>query len=483
MDTQTGVVIKEFNIEGCDKIMFHGDQRTITLIQDQYIHTYDALDGSQLWEGRADSSPHTELGAHWTNGDTLWFATTFESDGESVVNVHRLQPAGPLLVVYSFPSLPQSKYFSFSPVSFHASFATEDGFTIFDVQDSKLLLQTRADHSYNPSSGQFSPDGCFFSCEPLHHEILIWQNASTGYVPWRSLRLRFSHAEYLWSPTSMSIMCWGEFGVWLLDPGNHPSPSLPNEVQPSKQYCNHLVAYSADRAYIATVQEDCGVVTVLNCLSGTSWQFTDTGMETQDIRIAENTIFVVDKHKLLGWAIETDMAIHGAPNARKVTVDEILTTIGGEKVLTLSHDCSQIVLAKGWEVLIYNVKTQQVIHGHRKRDSGDVRLSPDGLHMWFCTLDYHNYCFVELEGVGSRDHNQVIQGCKKDGQILFNRTSPCGYHVELDAKWVTDPSNRKLLWLSPSWRTSHWGGIRWDDNFLALLDHHHPGPIIIKFKH
>ena len=464
-DSQTGVVIREFDIEGSHKIMFHGDQRTITFIGFNNIYTYDVLDGAQLWKGRSNSSFQTKVAAHWTHGDTIWFVTTFESDGEFVVNVHKLQPVGPPLVVSSFPSPLQSECFAFSPVTFHASFRIGDWVTIFDIQDSKLLLQTRVALGYTPLPGKFSPDGCFFACEQSQGEILVWQNAPTGYVPWRSLRLRFSPNGYSWSPTSMSILCWTKRGIWLLDLGNHPSYSLPDEVQPPNQYGQHLVAYSADRAYVATVLRHCGVVTVINCHTGASWQFTDTGMEIQDIRIVDNTIFVVDKHKLLGWAIEKNMEIGGAPSARRVTVDETLTINGGEKVSILSHDCLQIAFIKLDEISVYNVKTQQTIHRYMDYSIADIRFSPDGLHLWFYHSDY-GYTVVGLEGAErSWGYKRVIQGGKKDGQILFNHTSPCGYHVGLHAKWVTDSSSRKLLWLPPSWRTGHWRCIRWDDNF------------------
>ena len=51
-DTQTGVVIKIFDIQDFGKVMFHGDQRTITLIPlKRPFYTYNALSSILLCQG------------------------------------------------------------------------------------------------------------------------------------------------------------------------------------------------------------------------------------------------------------------------------------------------------------------------------------------------------------------------------------------------------------------------------------------------
>lgn len=90
-DTQTGVVIQEVGTSNFGKIMFHRDQKTITLApsgQSQLIYTYNALSGILLCKDIILPYGYHWLGAHWTHGDTLWFATQLET----TVNIYKLQP-------------------------------------------------------------------------------------------------------------------------------------------------------------------------------------------------------------------------------------------------------------------------------------------------------------------------------------------------------------------------------------------------------
>ena len=187
-DTQTGIVIGSSNTQHRGGIMFHGDQGSITLIPwGHHFDTYNPLSLGLQCQGEILSPPDSQLGAYWIHEDTLQFATSFKTGGKSVINIFELQPTltPPLHMLSSFSVPPQSGGFSFSPISFHASFVTLTEVIVLDVQNSKLLL-TKMAQGYN--SGQFSHDGCFFACGISMHEICVWQNTPTGYVPWSSLR-------------------------------------------------------------------------------------------------------------------------------------------------------------------------------------------------------------------------------------------------------------------------------------------------------
>ena len=493
-DTQTGVVVRTFHTKTAGKIMFHGDQRTITLVsRDQDVYTYDVLDGRWVCQGRTNSPFGSELGTTWTSEETLWFTILSGPHKEPTMYIYELQPTPSLHVLSSFPltllSLQlnltkQIGKFSFSPVSFHASFVTMGEVIVLNVQDSNLLLRTELDEGrYIP--GQFSPDGCFFISGPLQNEIHIWQNTPIGYVPWRILQPQVELDGYQWSPSSNSILCWGLDGIRLLHPGNYSSPPLSNRTG-TLHFGGHLVAYSADKTYIATVRMFGGIVTVLNCISGTSWQFTDTEMEIEDIKIVNNTIIVVDSQELVGWVLEADGIVYGAPSARRVTVDETLPINDGQSCLTLSHDCSQIAYGKGSDVVLYDItqKTQKTIHIHSV-NSVDYPLhllyplfSPDKCQLWFVG---ESECYlVELGAEQDQGIVELSVADPEDGWIMFNHSSH-GYHIRAGSGWVTDSRDRKLLWLPPSWRTKYLPYTRWDGNFLALCSPHHPGPIVIKF--
>ena len=491
-DTQTGVVVRTFHTEKYGKIMFHGDQRTITLVsKNQDVYTYDILDSRGLYQGRTNLPDDSVLGANWTNGEILWFAMMSGSHKKPVIDIYELQPTSSLHVHSSFPLAQNmeppinSSNFCFSPVSSHASFIIKGGVVVLDVQDSKLLLQTGLDYGYPRQPGQFSPDGCFFISGLFQNDIHIWQNTPTGYVPWSSLGPQVHPGWNQWSPTSTSILCLSENVLQLVHPGDCPSPPLPNKARSQDRFV-HLVAYSTDGTYVATLRMSGGTVTVFDCVSGISWQFTNPEMEIKDIKIVDNTIFVVDDHRLVGWVLEADGIVDGTPSAWRVTVDEALTFGSSLKGPRLSHDCSQIAFIWHERLLLYDRKAQVADEGYIPRSPQDIVdfwYSPDGCQLWFAEIT-GEYSLVELEPGKDKIFVELARVDLEDGQIMVNHSSH-GYHVREGSGWVTDSRGRKLLWLPPSWRcwmVNSWGYIWWNGVFLALLDSSHPEPIIIKFK-
>ena len=144
-DTQTGVVIGRIDTtKYSTATMFHRDPKIITSIWNQHFYTYDILNGTQLCQGHIPSQ-FDEFGALWAHKDTLQFSTSSKNDGKTVINIFELQPTStpPVHMLSSFSMPPQSGRFSFSPVSFHASFVTKREVAVFNIQDSKLLLEVK----------------------------------------------------------------------------------------------------------------------------------------------------------------------------------------------------------------------------------------------------------------------------------------------------------------------------------------------------
>ena len=78
--------------------------------------------------------------------------------------------------------------------------------------------------------------------------------------------------------------------------------------------------------HIITALQGDGVITVLDPLSGTTQQTIHTGMQIQDIKIIDNTIFMVDMHRLVGWQLEADgMMMPGAYDTK--VIDEPLPLV------------------------------------------------------------------------------------------------------------------------------------------------------------
>jgi hypothetical protein len=257
-DTQEGVIINDIDINDIGEVVFSGLQGTITLIVEGDYHTYDLPTGTQLCNGELLQSHNHQLGAHWAHGESLRFATSLEVDGRFVIDVQELRPTSdpPLLVVESFPVPPQGGRFSFSPISFHASFVSKTEVIILNVRDSKVLFQTKVtQHLYTPP-GHFSPDGHFLACRSSREEISIWENTTIGYVPWNPLRPQSPLKGFLFSPTAISILSWGPEGVQLLHLSNHVSPLPTSKIEPHHQGNKHLVASPTGGTHVTTTQQE-----------------------------------------------------------------------------------------------------------------------------------------------------------------------------------------------------------------------------------
>lgn len=501
-DTKTGVVIGGIDTQNCGEVMFHGDQRTITVIpKNRDFYTYDALNCTELCQGEIPSPWGSKLGAHWAHNDTLQFITSYRTNEKLMINIYELQPTSipPLHVVSSFHMLPYCGEFSFSPASFHASFFDKRKVVVFDVRDSKLLLQTKVTKRYYPPPGQFSPDGHFFVCRTSEQEIHVWQNRPGGYVLWNSLRPRLLFEELLWSPTSISILCWGSGGIQLLHPGNSPTFPSP-KVKHSCLQKHYLVAYSADGTHVATAWRDSSIVTVFDCLSGTQQQFTNAHMQILDIKITYNTVFAVGAAcELVSWDIKADGTAHSAQSAKRVTVFKTDTTLHSPEHITLSHNCSQIAYIQSqfvntqpqipsppwvnWTyfstVFLHNTKTWERASKHTGYKIVDIKFSLDGNQLWFTTTDGCYYFFEIAEGWESV--RETIGGLE-DGKSLFNHSSHHGYNFTESSAWVVDSTGKKSLWLPPNWRRTCKSHVRWEGNCLILLHDHYPEPIVIKFQ-
>lgn len=456
-------------------------------------HVFDPLSSKQPLLYR--TLPGFEMGVHWTHQDTFQFATSLNTNEGLLITTYEFQPTlvPPHLLLSSFhistssPTPIQYMEFSFSPATFHASFFTHVGVTVFNVQDSKVLLEIAVSKECHSQPGCFSPDGQFFACKTSEHEIGIWQNTPTNYTAWSNLRAQSPFHWFSWSPTSSSILCLGPKGVQLLHLGNCPDSILYKQRLPDIEVGGYLVAYSADGVYIVTAQKSSGAVTVFSKLSGTPHQFTNTDMQIQDIKIDNNTIFVVGWCKLVSWDLEAGRVAHDVQSAKRVVVNKPLVI--GEALAScyhvnhpiLSPDCSWIAFAGGGRVFLHNVKTQKTVYKVMNWWPEAIRFSLDGHQLWF--LDPNNdYHFMGLEVAGDQLSAKMVKMGQEDEQLLFNTSPPHGYNIGVNSAWVTDSRGIKLLWLPLNWRIADQGDMRCDNNFLAMVGPHLLEPVIIEFQ-
>ena len=491
-DLQTGVVTDGVNPRDFGELAFSGNGGHVTILKGSggghgEFLTCNTLDGTRLCHGWS-----YELGAHWIHEDTLRIATSFETNGVYVVEIGELPSTSTpsLHLLASFPAPPHKNGFSFSPVSYHASFVTGMEVVVLDVRNSKTLLRTdvaRADLS----PGRFSPDGRFFACGMSGREIRVWQNTPTGYLPWSNLRPRLPFEGFVFSPTTPSILTWGPEGIQLLYPDDRISPPSSDSGGPNHEGRDHLVAYSVDHAYVATARQEGGFITVLDSLLGTLLRSANTSMKIRMIEVVDDKIFVANENTLTWWDPQTGGRVHGAHGAQSEVV------IGGRaQHLAFSHDCSYIAFSFNTSVFLYDVTAQKITAEHKSDNSIlDIRFSPDMHSLRLFTLRSVStpsdmlsqnprklsYSLVELEMADGAGFGNVTRELLEDAWSwvdLFSRGSRIWSGSE---QWVVDPRGGKLLWLPPSWRVKRPNEVRWDGDFLALLDGRHELPIIVEF--
>ena len=487
-DIQTGVIIWKAETPYTGRIIFREDQGTVTLVlENGHIHTYNAFDGKELYLGGILLSLGSGQYTHWAHGSTFQFAVNLKTGGEHIIDIKELQPSSttPLHTLSSFSIPPQDGDFSFSPVSFHASFTSSTEVVVLDIQDSKLLLQVQVvqEDQWHMRPAEFSPDGCFFACGTLEDNICIWQNTPTGYLPWSSHRLRLPFDRLLFSPTTTLILCYNHSGMQRLQPANHPSPTKFHFCHQNQR---HLVAYSVNQMYVAMARQGGDVINVLNCLLGTSQQFIDPDMEAQDIKILDNALIVVDRHRLVHWDLEAGGTVDTADSASRVVIDNTLAIDPDAKHLALSYDCSEIAFVRGQTIFLHNLGTPGLITKYISTNKVvDLRFSPSQHQIWLQTLNLSSSCFFPhqcvtlaiMEGGGFGNvHTETLIG-----QQSWVHHTPHEYNIELDSNWVVDSGGKKLLWLPHGWRTGDRHNIKWSGDFLAMVGSHHPEPIIIQF--
>lgn len=498
-DVQTGVVVKVVSIQGLGEIAFSQDQSTITRVLGGVFRTYDRLEGALLCEGELLPSPDYELGPRWAYKGALRFATFFRNGQRLMIEIRELRPASdpPILVVESFPRAyhkghPYGGRFSFSPVSFHASFVTKVQVVILNVRDSRILLQDNPAQPHYRPPGCFSPNGCFFACSTLEKsEIYVWKNTPDGYVSWSILRPRLPFNEFSFSPNATSVLTWCPGGIQLLHLENHASPPSPDRTEPPRRGGQHLVAYSVGGRCIATARRSGGVVTILGHTSGIQQQSTDMSVCIRDIKIVNNAVFVTDGCKLVSWDPETGGMTRIDSGATQREVVDIQAHVG-KNPFALSNDGSQLAFSVGRKVLLYDTKTQGFLDEHTAYATVvDVRFSPDGRKLWLITsnMGFDKNTFVQilcylmtLEVTENRCFATATRKFLRDDWPWVNLFSSHGYHIGRGSGWISDSTGRKILWLPPSWRTKERADVRWDGDFLAFVGDQHPQPIIIEFK-
>ena len=481
-DIQTGIAIRDIRSGHAGNIMFSGYQGMITLVGGQSFFTYE-LNSGKFHEGQLPLPEDCWLGAQWAHKGSLWFATSFKTDGKLAVHIQELQSTSdpPCHVVKSFPVPLSDGVFSFSPISFHAAFVTQREVVVLDVQDSKILLCTKAIQPLYDPPGQFSQNGCFLACKTLDHSICIWKNISTGYVSWNTVQPRLPFFNFSFSPTATSILTQGPVGIQLLHQENSAGSPSPDGSRSPYQSRKHLVACSASGAYIVTAQQMGGILTVLDPLLGTLVQSIPTSVEIQAIWIVDDTIFVAGGDRLISWNLGVG---EGATISGNYDIGTHMNRPCG---LVLSNDHSWSAFAVGKTVIIYDITAQEILAKHVVIGITDIQFSHDGHWLYICSCHPHpssDLPAIHLTKFEMEDRRSVsVTRVHLEYRESQNRFVPPSHgNCVTRSKWVVDSSGCKYFWLPPNWRTRVNSDVQLEGRYLALVGRHHQKPIIIELQ-
>lgn len=450
------------------------------------ISTYNLISRTHAYSHRV-SEGHI-VAPIWTHGECLRFATA--KPGYITIWEAGFTSICTLAEVESFPApdgIKDSKEHLFLPSLFRLAFTPQNAVLVWDVRDSKYLLNFMGIH---PTKLSFSTDGRFLACGATSHEVYLWKESPTGYTLHQ--RVAFNIHRYvkpLLSPNGESIIAFSQTTIQLWNTTD-PTPSLSSVQTQFIEPSSYIMDFSPDKTLAVVAPLEGNIATVLDLKSGDPRLIIDTGMKVLCLRITGSTIVVVGEGKVITWNLP---AAGGVLNARANVNDSVRTTTfdylppcfifpRAIPVLytSISPDLNRIAVAeRSVGLSIYDVATGKHL-AHDPPAEGPVPwFTPDGRDVWcagYLTRTVEGWSIIEdsetdlvrLEPLGPTAH--------PSGGPPWR--SSLGYEITPDG-WALNPSGKRLLWLPHHWRLPDeyrvWGG-----RFLGLLHHELPEPVILE---
>ena len=195
----------------------------------------------------------------WTHGEYIRFATV-EPESIRVWEVAFNSTNAPEVV--DFLLLPDeirsSRGLLFLPTLSRLAFTLQEKVSVWDAQDSKLLLDFTARNELSGMS--FSPDGRFFTCS-TKQELHVWKESPIGYEPHQNLALgsMFGFPTIFFSPNGESIIMVHDTTVSLWPTVYPIVPPYDISDQPVPRG-GSLPAFSPDGMLVAVRPEEDRVV-------------------------------------------------------------------------------------------------------------------------------------------------------------------------------------------------------------------------------
>jgi len=357
---------------------------------------------------------------------------------------------------------------------------SEAGFLVWDVRNSKVLLNTGGIRHMDIT---FSSDGCSFASRPSGTEIYIWKESHAGYILYKKIvPTLFELPRPFLSPDGESIVTVHHSMVQLWrTAGPTPSPS----IVPTQSVGHFILEFSPEETLAAVGRVYGNTATVFDLKSGDPRLIVNTGMEITGLRVTHNTVVIVGEGRVVTWnlpagdcAFSARVNIHESVRATAFDYSATHLTRLMLQNTSISPGFDRVAIAGyGPDPLgIYDVST-----GERLACTATQGLmpwfTPDGREVWCMGHNVEGWKIVKDSEFGVTKLEPLGPTTYPSGGI------PCrssrGYRVT-DDWWVVSPSGKRLLWLPHDWRSDEMRR-RWSGRYLGLLHGELPEPVILEF--
>ena len=432
----------------------------------------------------------------WTHGGFLRFSTVKPSS-ITTWEVPFTSTHAPV-EVETLPIPDESVYgerFLLLPPLFRLAFTLSDTILIWDIRASKLLLKSEPipelhlvwtpDIAYTSSRSSFSSDGRFFTCMNATGDVYVWMESTAGYTLHQKLAFAdpggsagpclSPDGEFIIMPLRSTIHLWPTGGQ-ILSPSSIPTGDGGDRR-------DILLGFSPNEKLLALGRRGGNAVTILNLQSGESQWVIEMGVGIEHLGIAQSTVVVVGKGRVVTWNIPGANCASNAganvnDNVQIIVADHFSRSLYSTIDRSTSHDPagrSRTAVVVGY---LERPDTQRGYGAPAGRNFGGImvqfeptwqRLTPAGGSL------------VEGQETVEEGESGVIELKPREEIPWITVIFPLSNHdcEVTDDGWVLSPNRKRLLWLPHRWRSKE--HRRWDGRFLGLLDGQLAEVVILEF--
>ena len=474
-----------------------------------FILTFDRLSGTRVG---SYCVPRSIVNPIWAHAESFRFATV-EPSSITIWGAAFTSTDAPA-EVESLPvpdEITGGERFLFFPMLSRLAFVYEDRVVVWDAKVSKLLLKSGPIPAFHieeddcmrdcyRSRSSFSSDGRFFACTTKLGEVYVWKESPTGYVLHQQLALGTpaNTTGPRFSPNGESIITFihSKLCLW---PTKDPILSLSTVPNGGSDPFEFTLGFSPNGVSAAFARRGGNMVTIVDLQSGDSQMVIDMGVRVGSMGIAGSAVVVVDprKREVASWSLPGGSNIS---SFRASAVDAVRITMLDPSppshylegfFSSISPDLSRIAIGgnPSWApnsgcLDIYDASTGGRLGRTRTKPSLDIRFTRDGCEVWGKSRckggGVEGWGIVEDSESGATELVPLEASTCPLGVFLWE--SPQGYEVTEDG-WVLSPTEKRLLWLPPRWRSAreYRDHIAWSGRFLGLLYRELSDVVILEF--